>query len=73
MISVIHSGEFSILGLKRKVNARRWREVIKFSSYSFVGSSTYMLAENIDKILIGSYVGLTMVGVYSVFFILREF
>lgn len=68
MISVIHSGEFSILGLKRKVNARRWREVIKFSSYSFVGSSTYMLAENIDKILIGSYVGLTMVGVYSVFF-----
>lgn len=68
LLSVIRSNEFAFKGFFVKVSKSNWRNIIRFSSYSFLGGSTYMLAENIDKIMIGSYVGLSMVGIYSVFF-----
>lgn len=68
LISVARSNEFSLKGFFVKVERPQWKNILRFTSYSFLGGSTYLMAENIDKIMIGSYVGLSMVGIYSVFF-----
>jgi O-antigen/teichoic acid export membrane protein len=43
------------------------REILKYGMFTLLAGSSYFFAQNIDKIMLGSLVGLEIVGIYSVF------
>ena len=64
---VIFTREYKLIVGSKLLNKLRAKEVIRYGLFTLLGGSSYFLAQNIDKIMIGSMVGLRMVGIYSLF------
>ena len=50
-----------------KITFGKVGEILKYGMFTLLAGSSYFFAQNIDKIMLGSLVGLEIVGIYSVF------
>jgi O-antigen/teichoic acid export membrane protein len=51
----------------KSIGFKKIGEIIKYGMFTLMAGSSYFFAQNIDKIMLASMVGLQIVGVYSVF------
>lgn len=66
LIQIISSKEFKF-NLDFRSIRPRIKEIIKYGLYTLLAGSSYFMAQNIDKMMIGSMVSIEIVAVYSVF------
>lgn len=64
---IILSKEFKPAFRSETLTKLKVREITGYGLFSLLAGSSYFLAQNIDKIMIGSMVGLETVAVYSVY------
>jgi len=64
---IILSREFRPAYRSETLTKLKVREITGYGLFSLLAGSSYFLAQNIDKIMIGSMVGLETVAVYSVY------
>jgi len=67
-ISLAFSGKFSYRLNKKQFLEIQNKEVVGYGLYMLLAGTVYVLLQKIDVIMLGSMVGLSMVGVYSTFF-----
>lgn len=64
---IVFSKEFKPAIKSETLTRPKVKEIIRYGMFSLLAGSSYFLAQNIDKIMIGSMVGLETVAVYSVY------
>jgi O-antigen/teichoic acid export membrane protein len=64
---ILRSREFKPAYRSQTLTKLKMREITGYGLFSLLAGSSYFLAQNIDKIMIGSMVGLGTVAVYSVY------
>jgi O-antigen/teichoic acid export membrane protein len=67
ILQIILSKKFKFIIDFRSINFTKVREILKYGMFTLLAGSSYFFAQNIDKIMLGSMVGLEIVGIYSVF------
>jgi O-antigen/teichoic acid export membrane protein len=67
ILQYIISREFKFSFNLRTIPFLKIREILKYGMFTLLAGSSYFFAQNIDKIMLGSLVGLEVVGIYSVF------
>jgi len=67
ILQYIISREFKFSFNLKTIPFLKIREILKYGMFTLLAGSSYFFAQNIDKIMLGSLVGLEVVGIYSVF------
>lgn len=67
-IKLAMAGKFSLRFNKLEFLTIKNKEIVVYGFYMLLGGAVYVLLQKIDIIMLGSMVGLSMVGVYSTFF-----
>lgn len=67
-LSLVFSGKFSYRFSKTDFLKIKNKEMISYGFYMLLAGTIYVLLQKIDIIMLGSMVGLSIVGVYSTFF-----
>ena len=67
ILQIIQSKQFKFIIDIKSIKFKKIREILKYGMFTLLAGSSYFFAQNIDKIMLGSMVGLEIVGIYSVF------
>lgn len=59
--------EYKFWGSKFNFKNKNYKELINYGLFSFIAFSSYYISLNIDRIMLGSMVGLEMVGIFQLF------
>jgi len=64
---IIYSKQFRFIIDYNSIKFKKVGEILKYGMFTLLAGSSYFFAQNIDKIMLGSMVGIEIVGIYSVF------
>lgn len=67
LIQIVRSKEFKLDFNIKFLHKEKVIEIIKYGLYTLLSFSSFYIAINIDSIMLGSLVGLEVVGVYKIF------
>ncbi len=67
LLQIIRSGEFKLDFSFKLPKKEKVIKIIKYGLYTLLSFSSFYVAINIDSIMLGSLVGLEIVGVYKIF------
>lgn len=67
LLQIIFIKQFKFFIDFKSIKFSKVREILKYGLFTLLAGSSYFLAQNIDKIMLGSLVGLEVVAVYAVF------
>lgn len=67
ILQIILTKHFKFIIDFNSIKIQKVREILKYGMFTLLAGSSYFFAQNIDKIMLASMVGLEIVGVYSVF------
>ncbi|MBE2255541.1 MAG: oligosaccharide flippase family protein [Ignavibacteria bacterium] len=59
--------EYKFWSSKNTLNKKNYKELFNYGVFSFLAFSSYYISLNVDRIMLGSMVGLEMVGIFQLF------
>jgi O-antigen/teichoic acid export membrane protein len=66
-LQIIISKEYKFFAFINKIERTKLREIINYGFFTLLSISSYYIALNLDRIMLGSMIGLDIVGVYQIY------
>jgi len=68
LVQIVMSREFKLKMSFKEIESVKLRELLKYGSYNLLSGAAFFVGQKVDVLMIGSMVGLAMVGAYSLYF-----
>ncbi|MCX6162775.1 MAG: oligosaccharide flippase family protein [Ignavibacteriae bacterium] len=68
LIQIVSLKEFKLILPLKQFSPKRFFELLKYGFYSLLSGAAMLVGQKVDVLMIGSFVGLSVVGAYSLYY-----